>query len=105
MYNVVNTSVNSLNTLYGDLGVKVAGKTGTAQESTTKPHHALFAAYAPYTNPEISVMIVIPNGYASANAAYIGREVLGLYFNGENKEALLSGNVKAGNVTSIKISD
>ena len=78
MYNVVNTTTNSLNRLYGDLGVKVAGKTGTAQVSTTHPHNALFAAYAPYDDPEISVIIVIPNGYASANAAYIGREVMGL---------------------------
>ncbi len=105
MYNVVNTNANSLDKLYGDLGVKVAGKTGTAQVSTTRPHHALFAAYAPYSDPEISVMIVIPNGYASANAAYVGREVLGLYFNDENKEALLSGDVKAGNATTIRISD
>ena len=41
MYNVVNTTTNSLNRLYGDLGVKVAGKTGTAQVSTTHPHNAL----------------------------------------------------------------
>ncbi|MDE6874845.1 MAG: peptidoglycan glycosyltransferase [Lachnospiraceae bacterium] len=105
MYNVVNTSTNSLNRLYGDLGVKVAGKTGTAQVSTTHPNHALFAAYAPYDDPEISVIIVIPNGYSSANSAYIGREVMGLYFNGENKEALLSGEIKAGNATTIRISD
>ncbi|MDE7325350.1 MAG: penicillin-binding protein [Lachnospiraceae bacterium] len=105
MYNVVNTTTNSLNRLYGDLGVKVAGKTGTAQVSTTHPHNALFAAYAPYDDPEISVIIVVPNGYASANAAYIGREVMGLYFNGENKEALLSGEIKAGNATTIHISD
>lgn len=105
MYNVVNTTSNSLDKLYGDLGVKVAGKTGTAQVSTTHPNHALFASYAPYDKPEISLMIVIPNGYASANAAYVGREVMGLYFNGENKEALLNGDVKAGNATTIHISD
>ncbi len=105
MYNVVNTSTNSLNGLYGNLGVKVAGKTGTAQVSTTHPNHALFAAYAPYDDPQVSMIVVIPNGYSSANAAYIGREVLGLYFNGENKEALLSGEVKAGNATTIRISD
>ena len=86
-------------------GIEVCGKTGTAQVSTTHPNNALFVSYAPYENPEISVVIVIPNGYSSANAAYIGREVMGLYFNGENKEALLSGEVKAGNATNIHISD
>lgn len=105
MYLVVNSTANSLDKLYGDLGVTVAGKTGTAQVSANYPNHALFVAYAPYEDPEISMTCVIPNGYASANAAKMGREVLGFYFNGENKEALLSGNVTAGTTTSIKVSD
>ena len=105
MYNVVNTSANSLNRLYGDLGVSVAGKTGTAQVSKNIPHHALFVGYAPYEAPEVSMTCVIPNGYASANAAKMGREVLGFYFNGENKEALLNGTVTAGAATNIKVSD
>lgn len=105
MYNVVNTSTNSLNTLYGNLGVDVAGKTGTAQINPSTPHHALFVSFAPYESPEVCVTVVIPNGYKSANAAYTAREVLGLYFNNENKAELLSGNVKAGSVTSITVSD
>jgi len=105
MYLVVNTSANSLNTLFGDLGVRVAGKTGTAQVSLNNPHHALFVSYAPYEAPEISVSVVIPNGYASANAAKVGREVMGFYFNDENKDELLSGDYTAGTATNIQISD
>jgi len=105
MYNVVNTTTNSLNTLYGNLGVDVAGKTGTAQINPSTPHHALFVSFAPYERPEVCVTVVIPNGYKSANAAYTAREVMGLYFNNENKAELLSGNVKAGSVTSITVSD
>lgn len=105
MYLVVNSSANGLDRMYKDLGVTVAGKTGTAQVSLNIPHHALFVGYAPYEDPQISMTCVIPNGYASANAAKMGREVLGYYFNGENKEALLSGNVTAGTATSITVSD
>ena len=105
MYLVVNSSANGLDYMYRDLGVTVAGKTGTAQVSKNIPHHALFVGYAPYEDPQISMTCVIPNGYASANAAKMGREVLGFYFNGENKEALLSGNVTAGTATSITVSD
>ena len=105
MYNVVNTSANSLNTIYGDLGFTVAGKTGTAQVSLTHPSHGLFISFAPYENPEISVTVVLPNGYASANAAKLAREVYGLYFNDENKEALLSGDLKTTTVTDINVSD
>ncbi|MDD5936929.1 MAG: penicillin-binding transpeptidase domain-containing protein [Clostridiales bacterium] len=105
MYLVVNTGANSLDGLYRTLGVTVAGKTGTAQVSANHPNHALFVAYAPYENPEISMTCVIPNGYSSANSAKMGREVLGYYFNGENKEALLNGDVTAGSATNITISD
>ena len=105
MYNVVNTSANSLNTIYGDLGFTVAGKTGTAQVSLTHPSHGLFISFAPYEDPEISVTVVLPNGYASANAAKLAREVYGLYFNDENKEGLLSGDIKTTTVTDINVSD
>lgn len=105
MYLVVNTPTNSLDRLFGDLGVKVAGKTGTAQVGTNHPHHALFVSYAPYDDPEIAVAVVIPNGYASANAAKVAREVYGVYFNGENEEELLSGDIEAGSATNININD
>ncbi len=105
MYDVVNTSANSLNTLYGDLGFKVAGKTGTAQVSLTHPSHGLFISFAPYESPEIAVAVVLPNGYASANAAKVAREVYGLYFNDENKEELLSGDMTTTTVTNITVSD
>ena len=105
MYDVVNTSANSLDKMYGDLGFKVAGKTGTAQVSLTHPSHGLFISFAPYESPEISVTVVLPNGYASANAAKLAREVYGLYFNGENKEGLLSGDIKTTTVTNIDVSD
>lgn len=105
MYNVVNTSANSLNTLYGNLGFKVAGKTGTPQVSLTHPSHGLFVSFAPYEAPEISVTVVLPNGYASANAAKLAREVYGLYFNEENKEELLSGDLTITDVTTIYVAD
>ena len=47
-------------------------------------------------------MMTEPNGYASANAAHIGREVYGFYFKGENKEDLLNGNVKEKSYDSIQ---
>lgn len=105
MYDVVNTSANSLNILYGDLGFSVAGKTGTAQVSLTHPSHGLFISFAPYEAPQIAVTVVLPNGYASANAAKLAREVYGLYFNEENKEELLSGDMTTTTVTNITVSD
>jgi penicillin-binding protein A len=40
-------------------GVKVAGKTGTAQTSPERPPYAWFVAFAPADDPEVAVAVVI----------------------------------------------
>lgn len=105
MYQVVNAETSSLRKVFSDLNVKVAGKTGTAQVSLNHPNNALFISFAPYSAPQICTTVVIPNGYASANAAYVCREIYGFYFENENREALLSGNVFAGTVLDIELGD
>jgi penicillin-binding protein A len=42
-------------------GVKVAGKTGTA-ENPSGDHHAWFACFAPAENPEVLVVVILENG-------------------------------------------
>lgn len=63
------------NTVLQDLEITVAGKTGTAQESKSRPDHALFVGYAPAQNPEITVAVRIANGYSSSNAAVVGKSI------------------------------
>lgn len=79
MYLVLNSS-DSTGSLYKKLEFEAAGKSGTAQVSDTKPSHALFVSYAPYKNPEISVTVVIPNGYTSGNAVDFGYVVYDYYY-------------------------
>lgn len=55
---VVAGSARSLNTL----AVPVAGKTGTAQWSSTKSPHAWFVSFAPYGDPQIVVVILVEEG-------------------------------------------
>ncbi len=105
MFRVVNGDSSSLKKVFNDLSVKIAGKTGTAQVSLNHPNNALFISFAPYSSPEICTTVIIPNGYASANAAYIAREVYGFYFEDENRDALLSGNVLAGNIEDTEYFD
>lgn len=76
---------------YRDLGINVAGKTGTAQESESRPNHALFVSYAPYENPEISVVVRVANGYTSDYAAQIARDVYKYYFELEDKSEIITG--------------
>lgn len=43
-------------------GVDVAGKTGTAEISTTIPPHAWFIGFAPADNPEVAIAVIVENG-------------------------------------------
>ncbi len=76
---------------YNNLGINVAGKTGTAQESKSRTNHAVFICYAPYEEPEIAVSTRIAFGYSSDYAARTTREVLKYYYNLEDEEVLLNG--------------
>lgn len=86
MIGVVNGKDSSIKYLYEKQGLKVAGKTGTAQENKKRPNHALFISYAPYDNPDITMTVVVPNGYTSANAVEIARDIYKYYF-GKTKKS------------------
>lgn len=86
MRDVVNGRDSTIRFLYEKQDLKVAGKTGTAQENTERPNHALFISYAPYDDPDITMTVVVPNGYTSTNAAEIARDIYKYYFNKTSKE-------------------
>ncbi|ROR29142.1 penicillin-binding protein 2 [Mobilisporobacter senegalensis] len=93
MFEVVNGQQSSIDHLFKNLNVQVAGKTGTAQQSTLHPNHALFVSYAPFEKPEISVVTTIPNGYASGNAADFASKIYKYYFKADGYEELLEKGV------------
>lgn len=80
--------------LINQINVEVAGKTGTAEESSIRPSHALFVSYAPFNKPEISVTSVIPFGYSSGNAEELAGLIYAYYFDPEKLEnASVTGQV------------
>lgn len=100
MYGVANGSESSVDHLFKDLKNKVAGKTGTAQQSTMHPNHSLFVSYAPYDNPEISMVVSIRNGYGSGNAAELASKIYKYYFKEDGYKELLKGEVSNSDNTS-----
>lgn len=67
---------------FSELPVKVAGKTGTAQQTEVRPPHAVFLCYAPYEEPEIAIAVRIPFGYAADHASRMAWEVINYYYGG-----------------------
>ena len=80
---------------FDGLKVKAAGKTGTAQEDTTRANHALFVGFAPYNDPEISIATRIAFGYSSSNAADLTAKILSYYFGEKTEKQLLGGAVSS----------
>ena len=61
-------------------GVRVAGKTGTAQNSQGKDH-ALFVCFAPMEAPEIAIAVLMENaGHGGSEAAPVAQRVMQEYF-------------------------
>ena len=77
---------------------EIAGKTGSAQENKLRGNHAHFISFAPYSNPEITVTVSIPNGYTSGNTAKLASQVYDFYDGVTTLDEILSS-------TSISTSD
>jgi len=74
---VTSGSARSLNAL----PVQIAGKTGTAQWSTTKEPHAWFIGFAPFDDPEIVLVIMVEEGTGGDTMATpIARDIFSWYY-------------------------
>lgn len=63
------------------LSVAIAGKTGTAQWSSTRAPQAWFIGYAPYDNPELAITVLVEEGGEGSSVAVpIAKEILQYYF-------------------------
>lgn len=88
------------NSVLRNMPISIAGKTGTAQESKSRPDHALFVGYAPAETPEITIAVRIANGYGSSNATAVGRSIFNYYFGLESHEKIVTGEASQALNTS-----
>lgn len=104
-WNVLHAGMRAVvknKTYFNEISVEVAGKTGTAQQSTSRPNHALFICYAPYDSPEMAMAVRIPFGYSSDYAAQLSKEIIKYYFGLEDDETLIDGRADSseGGITN-----
>ena len=64
-----------------DPSITLAAKTGTAQiDNNEINNNAWFVAVTPYEKPEIAVVVAVPKGRTSGNAAPIARRIIEEYY-------------------------
>lgn len=84
MYEVVKTGTGNKASLPAPLNsIKVAGKTGTAENETSKTH-AWFISFAPVEKPEIAIVVMreFSGDTGGTTCAPISREIMLRYFSG-----------------------
>jgi peptidoglycan glycosyltransferase len=58
-------------------GVRVAGKTGTAETGTPHVYNAWFVSFAPADQPKVAVAVVVENGgFGGKSAAPIAKTIM-----------------------------
>ncbi len=66
---------------------QIGGKTGTGVVSTIDlESNAWFVAYAPFEDPEIAVVVYIPNGSSGASAIPTARDIIEYYLDGKTEK-------------------
>jgi penicillin-binding protein 2 len=68
--------------MFGDYKVKVAAKTGTAENAGSD--HTTFICYAPYDNPEVAISVVIEHGVKGSYSMQVAKDLLDSYFSTKN---------------------
>lgn len=85
----VIVSGTAKNTFNG-FNIEVAGKTGTAQENKLRSNHSVLVAYAPYSNPEIGISVLIPNGESTGYTAEVVRDIVAYYYNPSTLDQIMN---------------
>lgn len=71
------------------LPVSAAGKTGTAQWSSTKKPHAWFTGWAPYEDPAIMITVLVEEGEEGSKSAIgVAHDILQWYFQEHGDDAV-----------------
>ncbi len=106
MLKVTSGSRGTARSYFSDIDLDIAGKTGTAEIRSLdsksidpvravikRPNHAVFTGFAPFDDPEISVVSMIQYAYSSKYAALNSKEVFRNYFDLEREvETLYTDN-------------
>jgi cell division protein FtsI/penicillin-binding protein 2 len=79
MLGVTQDENGTANYMFGDYKVKVAAKTGTAENSGSD--HTTFICYAPYEKPEVAIAVVIEHGAKGRYSMQVAKNLLDAYFN------------------------
>ena len=78
MLGVTQDAVGTANYMFGDYKIKVAAKTGTAENPGSD--NTAFICYAPYDKPKVAVAVMVEHGVRNNYSLQIAKDMLDSYF-------------------------
>lgn len=84
MLEVTQNEDGTAHSMFGDYKVKVAAKTGTAENSGSD--HTTFICYAPFEKPEVAIAVVIEHGAKGRYSMQVAKDLLDEYFSLKSEE-------------------
>ncbi len=78
MLNVTQAEEGTAYSVFGDYPIKVAAKTGTAENAGSD--HTTFICYAPYDKPKVAVAVVLEHGVRGKYSMQVAKDLLDGYF-------------------------
>ncbi|MCD8120247.1 MAG: hypothetical protein LUE29_12375 [Lachnospiraceae bacterium] len=100
---ISNGSVKSIFSELESAGIKVAGKSGTAQENKLRSNHSIFVTMSPYEDPEIVTSVVMLFAGGSSYAAELSSKVLQYYYGLITLDDILGGEFTE--ITETQVGD
>lgn len=83
---VTSGSKGTLRGVFNNFPIKVAAKSGTAQQVNYRSDHTLFVGFAPYDDPQIAVTVLMPYGDDSTSPApNIAKDIIAEYLKLNNE--------------------
>lgn len=80
MYNVAHNRDGTADTVFMNYPIKIAAKTGTAQNGGNLPDNGAFVCYAPFDKPQIAIAIYGEKAGHGSDLAAIAKAILDVYF-------------------------
>jgi penicillin-binding protein 2 len=80
MYNVAHGEKGTAKTTFKNYPIKIAAKTGTAQNGGDLPDNGAFVCYAPFDDPQIAIAIYGEKAGHGSDLATIAKAILDVYF-------------------------
>lgn len=101
MKGVTSESGGTAYSTFSSFNIDVAGKTGSAQTGNKGEANAWFVGFAPYTSPEIAVVVLVEKGGTGGYTAEVAKEIMAEYF-GMNSKAITEDTKAQSSTESVR---